>query len=88
VRLHVPDVPVIASGGLHHGVDAAKAIALGADLAGFGRTLLKSAADMDLDALMQRLEQIELEMRICMFASGIRAVTELKHTEKLEKVDG
>jgi isopentenyl-diphosphate Delta-isomerase len=88
VRLHVPDVPVIASGGLHHGVDAAKAIALGADLAGFGRTLLKSAADMDLDSLMQRLEQIELEMRICMFASGIRAVTELKHTEKLEKVDG
>ncbi|MFD1422377.1 type 2 isopentenyl-diphosphate Delta-isomerase [Laceyella tengchongensis] len=88
VRHHVPDVPVIASGGLHHGVDAAKAIALGADLAGFGRTLLKSAADMDLDALMQRLEQIELEMRICMFASGIRAVTELKHTEKLEKVNG
>ena len=35
---------LIASGGLETGVDAAKSIAFGADLAGFGRSLLPAAA--------------------------------------------
>jgi isopentenyl-diphosphate Delta-isomerase len=36
---------VIASGGLADGVDAVKCLALGADLAGFGRRLLPAAAE-------------------------------------------
>ena len=42
------------------GVDAAKAISLGADLAGFGRGLLGSAVE-SVEALDQRLAQVELE---------------------------
>lgn len=44
IRAKAPDAFVIASGGLTHGVDAAKALALGAHLAGFGRVLLPGAA--------------------------------------------
>lgn len=68
IRSTLPDMPLIASGGLKTGVDAALAFALGADIAGFGRSLLQDAAtggDMNV-----RLEQVETELKIAMFASG------------------
>jgi len=68
IRGALPEFPLIASGGLKHGVDAAKAIALGADLAGFGRSLLRDAATGG--DVVGRLAQVELELRIAMFACG------------------
>src|SRR5205807_35193 len=40
-----PQLPLIASGGLKHGLDAAKAIAMGADLTGFAHAVLAAASE-------------------------------------------
>ncbi|WP_339274981.1 type 2 isopentenyl-diphosphate Delta-isomerase [Paenibacillus sp. FSL W8-0426] len=82
VRAMNPESALIGSGGLHNGVDAAKAIALGADLAGFGRSLLESAVASD-EALDQRLEQVEFELQTVMFGIGAGRIEELRMTNRL-----
>ena len=77
-----PTGALIGSGGLYTGVDAAKALALGADLAGFGRSLLESAVASD-DALNERLEQVEFELRTVMFGIGAGQIEDLKQTSRL-----
>ncbi|MNN91045.1 isopentenyl pyrophosphate isomerase [compost metagenome] len=63
-------------------MDAAKALALGADLAGFGRALLAPAVQSEeqLDAL---LERVELELRIAMFGIGVDSLPALRNTPRL-----
>ncbi|NEZ43418.1 type 2 isopentenyl-diphosphate Delta-isomerase [Paenibacillus alvei] len=78
----LPNQPIIASGGLHTGVDAAKSIALGAQLAGFGRSLLAAAADSE-EAVDEVLAQVEAELRITMFGIGARTIDELRQTDRL-----
>lgn len=82
VRAAAPDAALIGSGGLNTGVDAAKALALGADLAGFGRALLEPAVHSEerLDAL---LERVELELRTAMFGIGAADVSALRGTPRL-----
>ncbi|MFD1425970.1 type 2 isopentenyl-diphosphate Delta-isomerase [Kroppenstedtia sanguinis] len=82
-----PEGTLIASGGLNNGVDGAKAIALGADLAGYGRSLLKAATAPTPDAIASQLERIETECRIAMFGTGIDRIEVLKGTERIEKVE-
>jgi len=77
---------LIASGGLKNGVDAAKSIALGADLAGFGRSLLPKAI-CGPEQIAQTLARIELEMKMAMFGAGIRDVSALKGSDRLIKRD-
>ncbi|UZJ79080.1 type 2 isopentenyl-diphosphate Delta-isomerase [Fictibacillus sp. KU28468] len=79
------EVPVIASGGLNNGVDAAKALALGANLAGYGRTLLPAAIENE-HAIISKLDQIEFELRTAMFGIGAVSVAELKSTKRLKKL--
>lgn len=86
VRSRLPHASIIASGGLRTGVDAAKAIALGADLAGFGRTLLAGAAGTgaaNASELHAQLEQIEFELRTAMFGIGAGTLAELRASDRL-----
>ncbi|GGG20723.1 type 2 isopentenyl-diphosphate Delta-isomerase [Paenibacillus abyssi] len=90
VRRHAPDSVVIASGGLHNGIDAAKALALGADLAGFGRVLLPRAAangalskETVLAQIREQFERIEFELQAAMFGIGAASIEELKRTNRL-----
>jgi isopentenyl-diphosphate delta-isomerase len=76
-RLGAPELPVIASGGLRTGVDAAKAIALGADLAGFAGPMLKAAAISEEEAI-ETLLILGEELRLAMFGTGAATVPELR----------
>jgi isopentenyl-diphosphate Delta-isomerase len=59
--------PVIASGGLHDGVDAAKCLALGASAAGLARVLLIAA---QADRASEALGAIVAQLRIATWAAG------------------
>jgi len=87
VKDRLPHIPVVASGGLQHGVDAAKTIALGADIAGFGRALLPRAANgetrVSVEQLIEQFERIEFELRAVMFGIGAATITELQRTNRL-----
>ncbi|WP_331872354.1 type 2 isopentenyl-diphosphate Delta-isomerase [Cohnella abietis] len=76
------DTYLIASGGLVSGVDAAKAIALGANMASFGRALLAPAVHSEAE-LNQLLERLELELRIAMFGIGAANLQELHRTNRI-----
>lgn len=76
VRHSLPHLPLIASGGLRHGVDVALALALGADLAGLARPLLQ-AAEGGEERLVERLEAIGRELQIACFYCGTARVDEL-----------
>ncbi|RKN84653.1 type 2 isopentenyl-diphosphate Delta-isomerase [Paenibacillus ginsengarvi] len=81
-RAVAPNLPLIASGGLATGVDAAKSIALGADIAGFGRSLL-GAGVKSAEEAAARLERIEFELRAAMFGIGAGKLAELRGTSRL-----
>jgi len=85
VRARLPETLLIASGGLANGVEAAKAIALGADLAGFGRSLLSSAVT-SLERLDELAERLEFELRTAMFGIGAASIRELRSTPRLMRI--
>jgi len=83
VRLVAPDIPLIASGGLRTGVDIAKALALGADVATMAAVLLQAVNSPQ--ALYERIEIIRRQLTIAMFAAGAPTIAQLRQTP-LEKV--
>jgi len=76
--------PLIASGGMQTGLDGAKAIALGADLVGFGRSILKEATQSPEDVL-EVMKIREMELRMAMFGIGAQTIQELKDTSRLKE---
>jgi isopentenyl-diphosphate delta-isomerase len=76
----VPDVTVIASGGIRNGLDAAKAIALGADLVGMAWPFLAPALESP-EKVADRVRRFVQELKICMFCLGMRTVAELRRAE-------
>ncbi|HEV3457373.1 MAG TPA: type 2 isopentenyl-diphosphate Delta-isomerase [Thermoanaerobaculia bacterium] len=68
---------VIASGGLRNGIDVAKALALGADLAGMAFPFLQAATESP-ERVEAKVKRIVLELKICMFCLGVKTVAELR----------
>jgi len=83
VRSRLKDVPLVASGGMKTGHDAAKAITIGADLIGFARQLLQAATE-NVESVLFTMEQIEFELKMVMFGIGVKNLTELKNTNRVE----
>jgi isopentenyl-diphosphate delta-isomerase len=82
VRRALPDLPVIASGGLHNGIEIAKTIALGAQLAGMAGPFLKAAV-VSTEAVLDTIEVITSELRTTMFCIGAGSLDELGKTPHL-----
>jgi isopentenyl-diphosphate delta-isomerase len=85
VRAVSQRIPLIATGGLRDGMDVAKALALGADIASMARPFLV-AADEGEEALDAFIERTLTELRICMFGTGAGDVDALKSGGSLVSV--
>lgn len=73
----IDGITVIGSGGLRNGLEVAKAIAVGADLAGLAQPFLEAALESD-ERVARRIERVVQELKIAMFCLGSRTVSELK----------
>ncbi|HEY7162930.1 MAG TPA: type 2 isopentenyl-diphosphate Delta-isomerase [Candidatus Binatia bacterium] len=78
VRRAVPDLQVVASGGVRTGLDIATAIALGADIAAFGQPLLTAALESS-HAVVEYLRAIIYEIKVTMLCVGAADVAQLRN---------
>jgi isopentenyl-diphosphate delta-isomerase len=72
------NIPVIASGGIRGGIDAAKSLALGADCVGVALPVLRAWTMGGKDGLREFLDKFISELRISMFLTGSKNIGELK----------
>lgn len=84
IRHHQPDFPLIASGGLRNGLEAAKAIALGADLAGLAFPFLQAASESEA-ALDELVELLIAELKTVLFCTGNANLSQLKCSAALKR---
>jgi len=75
IKQKFPNACLFASGGLQNGIDMAKSLALGATLGGIAGPLLR-AANEGYDQLSKLISLILEELRICMFATGKKTLSE------------
>jgi isopentenyl-diphosphate delta-isomerase len=80
VRRTLPEMPLMASGGIRSGMDAAKALALGADVVAMARPLLAPAIESS-SAVVDVLGGFIEELRICLHCAGAADLDELRRIE-------
>ncbi|MGI9125017.1 MAG: type 2 isopentenyl-diphosphate Delta-isomerase [Mycobacterium sp.] len=77
VRRELPWMPLVASGGVRSGMDAAKALALGAEVVAMARPLLAPAIE-SAGAVVDVLGGFIEELRICLHGCGAADIAELR----------
>ncbi|MGK7941908.1 MAG: type 2 isopentenyl-diphosphate Delta-isomerase [Crocosphaera sp.] len=87
VRQSVPNLPVFASGGMRSGLDAAKAIALGATLVGSAAPLL-DAATQQSQAVYQKFSILLDTLKIAAFCAGSCNLRQLQQITVRHKQTG
>ena len=84
VRAACPDAVVIASGGIRDGVDAAKALAMGADMVGQAAATLEAALD-GAQALQAHFGVVVEQLRVAMFCAGAGDLSALRGVHLVER---
>lgn len=79
-RHGAPDLPIIASGGLRDGIDIAKSLALGADIAGLASPFLRAASD-SFPAVDDLIQELAAQLRIAMLCTASGDIAALKQAE-------
>ncbi len=72
-----PNYELWGSGGVRHGLDAAKLCALGATTVGFAKPLLEAALH-STEQVIQKMTLIEYELKTAMFCTGSLVLSDLK----------
>ncbi|MEY3297271.1 MAG: Isopentenyl-diphosphate delta-isomerase [Cyanobacteriota bacterium] len=85
-RQVAPTLPLIASGGLRNGLDVAKTLALGADLAGLAYPFLKAASDSEA-AVATLAEVLIAEIKTVLFCTGQATLSGLRQEGVLRKTE-
>ena len=80
-----PDLPIIASGGIKNGIDVAKAIALGARVAGLAGDFLRAADKTGVEGVVELSSTITDELRVAMFVAGAADLNALGRTALLTR---
>jgi isopentenyl-diphosphate delta-isomerase len=80
VREALPEIPIIASGGIRDGIDIAKCIALGANLGGMAGPFLQAACQSS-QAVLDAIEHVAKEIQITMFATGCSNLSALRRAD-------
>ncbi|MEX0602719.1 MAG: type 2 isopentenyl-diphosphate Delta-isomerase [Bacteroidota bacterium] len=78
LRNSAPDLTVIASGGISGGLDIAKAIAFGGDLAAAARPMIKVLETGGPKRLLRLLQRWRTELTGAMFLTGSRTLADLR----------
>ena len=79
VRRELPTMPLVASGGIRTGLDAARALLLGADVVAVARPLLEPALE-SAEAAEGWLRHFIWELRVALFVGGFRDLQALKQS--------
>ena len=77
VRKVLPEMPLVASGGIRTGLDIAKSIALGADMAALGQPLLAAALE-SADKVVEFMAGVIHELKVSMLCTGAANLAELR----------
>ena len=85
IRAVAPEVPLIASGGIRNGLQAAKAIALGADLVGLAHPFLLAAHDSE-ESVALFAECLLEELRTVLLCTGQPNLAALQQASTLQRV--
>jgi isopentenyl-diphosphate delta-isomerase len=81
----IKNTPTICSGGIRNGLQAAKALALGADLVGIGLPVLRELEKGGKKQLIDYLQQIIFELQTAMFLTGANRIEVLQEKPLLIK---
>ena len=72
------DPRIIASGGMRGGMDAARALAMGASLVGFALPVIRAVVDGGAEAVIRWFRTLEKTLRTVMMLTGSRTVADLR----------
>ena len=77
VRGAVPDLEIVASGGIRNGLDIAKAVVLGANICGVGQPLLEPAME-SAEKVIKFLQKMIFEIKVAMLCVGAKNIEALR----------